>query len=151
MQNSAECAIGVESVLDVGSRELCKWKPSEERDLSVEGSGSARGALGCAMCPRGEACQRGQAGGQCARQPGRPCACPGAALSVSGRGNARGRPSAAGGRRERAGTERGPAGGGTADMCRMSFKVSCAAQDGRAGSGSSTRFTEAFLTFRPGW
>ncbi|XP_017173358.1 ankyrin repeat domain-containing protein 29 isoform X3 [Mus musculus] len=74
------------------------------------------------MCPRGEACQRGQAGGQCARQPGRPCACPGAALSVSGRGNARGRPSAAGGRRERAGTERGPAGGGTADMCRMSFK-----------------------------
>lgn len=97
-------------------------------------------------CPRGEACQRGRARGQCARQPGRPCACPGTALSVSGRGSARGRPSAAG-----AESKRGPAGGGAADTCRMSFKVSSAAEAGRAGSGeSSARLAAAFCTLRRG-
>lgn len=128
--------IGMEGVLGVECGELCveavcgAWHwcgacPGRgvQRTLYVEASGlwsvtcvcRARGVHagvpGCAVRPRGEPCQHARAGGQGARQPGRPCACPGAALSISGRGSARGRPSAAGGRAG-AESERGPAGGG---------------------------------------
>lgn len=48
-------------------------------------------------------------------------------------------------------SERGPAGGGAADTCRMSFKVSGAARAGRAGSGRLLRpLLGRFPHFPPG-
>lgn len=137
------------------------WKPSVEHGVGVESvlENSVRGS-------RLRSVTRVQRARECPRvrrvSAGGPGASARASLAAPARARAppclsaaAGAPGAASLRRagERAGaeSERGPAGGGAADTCRMSFKVSSAAQAGRAGSGgSSARLAAALCGLRCG-